>query len=175
MPTIAIYPGSFDPIHFGHIDIAHRAAQLFDHLIVGVYDRPSKRLLFTAEERVALAIEALGNVPNIEVRPYGGLTITFAEACGAHVLVRGLRVVSDFELEYQMALTNNQLAPAIETVCLMTRKEYAFLTASIVKEIFMLGGDVRSLTPPHVAAALLRKRESLRQMESSVAMISVRD
>ena len=106
-PRVAIYPGSFDPVHWGHIDIAKRAAVLFDRLIVAVYNRPNKKLLFSAAERVVLAREALCEVANIEVCPYGGLTTEFAKSRGAQVLVRGLRVISDFELEYQMALTNN--------------------------------------------------------------------
>ncbi|MEA3309141.1 MAG: pantetheine-phosphate adenylyltransferase [Chloroflexota bacterium] len=172
---IAIYPGSFDPVHWGHIDIARRAATLFDHLIVAVYNRPNKRLLFPAEVRVELAREALSDVPNIEVSPYGGLTTAFAQASGAQVLVRGLRVVSDFELEYQMALTNNQLAPGIETICLMTRKEYAFLTGSIIKEIFRLGGDVSSMVPPYVQQALLRKRAVAAPQDEAIQLVSLRD
>ncbi len=175
MGDIAIYPGTFDPVHFGHMDIARRAAQLFERVVVAVYYRPDKRLLFSTEERAALAREALRDISNIEVRSYKGLTTAFAELLGARVLVRGLRVVSDFELEYQMALTNNQLAPQLETVCLMTRKEYAFLTASILKEIFMLGGDVSTLVSPHVVAALTRKREGLACPGDSVTLVSLRD
>ncbi len=175
MGDIAIYPGTFDPIHFGHTDIARRAAQLFGRVVVAIYDRPSKQLLFSTEERMALAREALCDIPNIEVRSYKGLTTAFAESLGARVLVRGLRVISDFELEYQMALTNNQLAPQLETVCLMTRKEYAFLTASILKEVFMLGGDVSTLAASHVVAALTRKRESLACPGDSVTLVSLRD
>jgi len=117
----------------------------------------------------------LRDIPNIEVRSYKGLTTAFAESLGARVLVRGLRVISDFELEYQMALTNNQLAPQLETVCLMTRKEYAFLSASILKEVFMLGGDVSTLAPPHVEVALTRKREKLAYPGDSVTLVSLRD
>jgi len=175
MTRTAIYPGSFDPIHYGHVDIAQRAAALFDRLVVAVYDRPSKRVLFSAEERVALACEAFAAIPNIEVRPYSGLTTAFAEALGAKVLVRGLRVVSDFELEYQMALTNNELAPGIETICLMTRKDHAFLTASIVKEIFLLGGNVSTMVPPHVYKALADKRDSLKSLGGTVPIVSLRD
>jgi len=171
MRRVAIYPGSFDPIHCGHIDIAQRAAKLFDHLVVGVYDRPSKRLLFSTEERVALARKAFGSISNIEVRAYSGLTTAFADSLGARVLVRGLRVVSDFELEYQMALTNNQLAPHIETICLMTRKEYAFLTASIVKEIFMLGGNVSTIVPVYVHDALIAKRDQLRSLGNTAGSL----
>ncbi|MGC9357842.1 MAG: pantetheine-phosphate adenylyltransferase [Anaerolineae bacterium] len=175
MKRVAVYPGSFDPIHLGHMDIARRAAKLFDRLIVAVYSRPNKRLLFTAQERVVLAREALRDVPNIEVQPYGGLTTEFAESVGARVLVRGLRVISDFEMEYQMALTNKQLAPEIETICLMTRDEYAFLTGSIVKEIYMLGGDVSSLVLPHVLRALERKRDQSSRPDQTIEVVSIRD
>ncbi len=175
MGRMAIYPGSFDPIHLGHMDIAKRAASLFEHLIVAIYRRPNKNVLFSIEERMALAQEALQDVDNIEVRPYSGLTVEFARNAGADVLVRGLRVISDFELEYQMALTNNQLAAEIETICLMTRQEYAFLTASIVKEVCMLGGDVSVMVAPHVQRALHKKREALSRPGDSVAIVSLRD
>ncbi|OQA17512.1 MAG: Phosphopantetheine adenylyltransferase [Chloroflexi bacterium ADurb.Bin360] len=173
MSTRAVYPGSFDPIHFGHIDIAQRAATLFDHLIIAVYDRPNKRLWFSVEERVAFIREALRAVPNIEVRPYSVLTTTFADSVGAQVLVRGLRVISDFELEYQMALTNKALAPHLETICLMTRQEHAFLSSSIVKEICLLGGDASAMVPPHVLKALSAVRE--RAVRTDDAPLSVRD
>lgn len=173
MGTCAIYPGSFDPIHFGHIDIAQRAAALFEHLIVAVYDRPNKRLWFSVEERVAFIREALRAAPNIEVRPYSGLTTAFADEVGARVLVRGLRVISDFELEYQMALTNKALAPHLDTICLMTRQEHAFLSSSIVKEICLLGGDASAMVPPHVLKALSAVRE--RAVHVGDVLISVRD
>jgi pantetheine-phosphate adenylyltransferase len=175
MERIAIYPGSFDPIHLGHMDIAKRAAVLFDRVIVAVYDRPNKQLLFSAEERVALAQEALTSILNIEVRTYGGLTAQYAKSVGAKVLVRGLRVISDFEREYQMALTNNQLWPEIETICLMTRQDYAFLTASIVKEVFMLGGDVSTLVASNVQVALTKKRAEISNAGENGSLNSLRD
>lgn len=175
MTHIALYPGSFDPIHFGHMDIAIRAARIFDELIVAVYDRPAKSVLFTVEERVALARQALADQPNLRVVPYGGLTVEFARRIGARAIVRGLRVISDFELEYQMALTTVQLAPEVEFVCLMTRQAHAFLSSSIVKEIALLNGDVSGMVPPHVAAALAEKRLEREQNHELVPVVSLRD
>lgn len=171
----AIYPGTFDPIHLGHVDIATRSAAIFDELVVAVYDRPAKSLLFTAEERVALASEALQEIPNVRVSAYGGLTVEFARQVGAQVIIRGLRVVSDFEWEYQMALTNHQLAPEIEFVCLMTRQEHAFLSSSIVKEVALLGGDVAQMAPPNVVVALMQKRKELERQQGLVPLVSLRD
>lgn len=152
--TSAVYPGTFDPVHLGHMDIARRAAQIFEKLTVGVYDRPQKRLLFTVEERVSMMREALADVPNITVQSYSQLTVDFARRNGAMVIVRGLRVISDFEMEYQMALTNRRLAPDIDVCCLMTSLEYAFISSSIVKEIAIANGAVHQMVPPHVAEAL---------------------
>jgi pantetheine-phosphate adenylyltransferase len=171
----ALYPGTFDPIHFGHIDIATRASRIFGNLIVAVYDRPAKTLMFTVEERVALAQSALEDLPNVRVAPYGGLTVEFARAVGAHAIVRGLRVTSDFELEYQMALTNRQLAPEIEFVCLMTRHTHAFLSSSIVKEVALLSGDVDAMVPRQVARALEAKRHSREKNDEPVPLVSLRD
>jgi pantetheine-phosphate adenylyltransferase len=171
----ALYPGTFDPIHFGHMDIAIRAAAIFDDLVIGVYDRPSKSLLFSLEERIELAREALKERPNIHVLPYGELTAEFARRIGASVIVRGLRVVSDFEWEYQMSLTNRQIAPEIEFVCLMTRQEHAFLSSSILKEVALLGGDVSQMAPPNVVAALARKRAELESQRGPVPLVSLRD
>lgn len=157
--SLALYPGSFDPIHYGHVDIARRAAALFDCLMVGIYARPDKNLLFSVEDRVALVRTALQDIPNIRVCSYDGLTVDFAYTHGVQVLVRGLRVISDFEMEYQMALTNQKLCAEVDTVCLMTNLEHAFLSSSVVKEIYMAGGDVSDLVPDVVIAALARKRE----------------
>lgn len=157
---IAIYPGSFDPVHNGHVDIAQRAALLFDRLVVAIYARPDKSLLFSVAERVALAKEVFRSEGNVEVRPYDGLTVDMARQLGAQVLVRGLRVISDFEREYQMALMNQQLSSGVETVCLMTRYEYAFVSASLVKEVFMAGGDVSGMVHPVVLKALQEKRRT---------------
>jgi pantetheine-phosphate adenylyltransferase len=176
LPVRAIYPGTFDPVHHGHIDIALRAAGVFDHVTLAVYARPLKNLLFTTNEREAMLTEALGHIPNISVATYRQLTVEFAREVGAQVIVRGLRVISDFELEFQMALTNKKLAPEIEFVCLMTSQEYAFLSASTVKEIAMLGGCVDGMVPPHVARAMQAKfREPASESEDSVKLVSLRD
>ena len=175
MNHVALFPGTFDPVHLGHIDIATRAATIFDELIVAVYDRPAKSLLFSVEERVELARQALAKLSNLRVVPYGGLTVEFARQIGAQVIVRGLRVISDFELEYQMALTNRQLAPEIEFVCLMTHQAHAFLSSSIVKEVALLGGDVSGMVPPHVASAVAEKRRQMEQSQEPVPVISLRD
>jgi pantetheine-phosphate adenylyltransferase len=152
--TIAVYPGSFDPVTNGHIDIATRAATIFDQVVVAVYDTPSKQLLFSTEERVSMMAEALKDIPNLVVKGYSGLTVDYARQVGAKVLVRGLRVVSDFEWELQIALMNRKLAPEIDLVCLMTNLKYSYLSSTIVKEVARLGGDVSDVVPPHVARAL---------------------
>jgi pantetheine-phosphate adenylyltransferase len=170
-----IYPGSFDPIHFGHIDIATRAASIFDELIVAVYARPTKNVLFDVEERVELAKQALTKAPNIQVVAYDGLTVEFARHVKAQAIVRGLRAMWDFELEYQMALTNQQLAPEIEFTCLMTRQAYAFLSSSIVREVALLGGDVSGMVPPLVATALDKKRRERERNHEPAPVVSLRD
>ena len=152
--TIAIYPGTFDPVHFGHIDVARRAAALFDKLIVAVYDLPQKRLMFSVDDRVAMVREALADMPQVPVESYSGLTVDFARRQGASAIVRGLRVVSDFELEYQMALTTRKLAPEVDMVCLMTSLEHAFISSTIVKEVAMAGGSVHEFVPSHVERLL---------------------
>ena len=153
----AIYPATFDPIHYGHIDIAKRAAAIFDHLVVAVYDRPMKNLLFSIDERMLLAERALHGIPNLSLVRYGGLTVEYTRQIGAQVIVRGLRVFSDFEFEFRMALANQRLAKDIETVALITAEQHTFLSSSTVREIAMLNGDVSSMVPAHVKAALHAK------------------
>ncbi len=172
----AIYPGSFDPITNGHVDVATRAAALFDHLVVAVYDRPMKNLLFTTQERVSMAREALKELANVTVESYSGLTASYSRRVGARAIVRGLRALSDFELEFQMALTNRKLAPEIETVCLMTRQEHAFLSSSIAKEVAMVDGCVDEMVPRHVADALKEKFRRLgSEAGSKVSIVSLRE
>jgi pantetheine-phosphate adenylyltransferase len=153
----ALYPGSFDPVTYGHMNIAARAARIFGHLTVAIYDRPIKSLAFTADQRVAMMEKALRHLPNVDVVRYGGLTVAYARKIGAQVIVRGLRASYDFEYEYQMALTNEQLEPDIDTVCLMTSLEYAFVSSTIVKEVFRAGGSVVGMVPDHVSEALRLK------------------
>jgi len=155
--AIALYPGSFDPVTKGHIDVAERAASLFEELIVAIYDAPPKHLLFSTEERVELMRKALSHIPNVRVDSFSGLTVEFAKKVKADVIVRGLRVSSDFEKEYEMALMNRKLAPEVELVCFMTDLEYEFVSSSLLKEICKLGGSIEDFVPEHVAAALREK------------------
>jgi pantetheine-phosphate adenylyltransferase len=162
----ALFPGTFDPIHYGHIDIAMRAARLFDEVVMAVYDRPLKSLMFEPEERMALVERAFEGNPKIRVTGYSGLTIDYARKIHAQVLVRGLRVFSDFEFEFRMALANQRLAPDIETVALITAEQHTFLSSSTVREIAALGGDVSSMVPPFVHEALRAKVTSLGDQHS---------
>lgn len=160
--TIAIYPGTFDPITKGHLDIVTRAAKIFEKLIIGVYDIPNKRLLFTTEERVELVRQAIVDLPNVEVEAFIGLTVDFADKVGAKTVVRGLRATADFEREFEMAMLNRKLSPELELICLMARLEYQFLSSSLLKEAASLGGNVDDLVPQHVAEALRKKIRSKR-------------
>jgi pantetheine-phosphate adenylyltransferase len=155
--TIAIYPGSFDPITNGHLDIATRAAKLFEKVIIGVYDIPAKNLMFTTKQRISLIKQSVADLPNVEVKPFRGLTVDFARRVGAQVIVRGLRVETDFENEFEMAMMNKKLAPNCELVCLMASLNYQFLSASRLKEVASLGGYVDDLVPKPVAVALKKK------------------
>ncbi len=160
--TIAIYPGSFDPITNGHLDIATRAAKLFDKLIIGVYDTPNKHLLFTTEERVNLVREAIADLPNVEVQPFSELAVDFAQKVKAQVMVRGLRMSADFDREFDLAMMNKKLFPALELVCLMANLQYQFLSSSLLKEAASLGGNIDDLVPHTVAEALKKKTQHQR-------------
>lgn len=159
--TIAIYPGSFDPITNGHLDIATRAANLFEKLIIAVYDTPDKNLLFTTEERVDLVRQTITNLPNVEVTSFAELTVDFAKRVGAQVMVRGLRMSADFEREFDLAMMNKNLSPDLEIVCLMANVKYQFLSSSLLKEAASLGGNVNGLVPKFVVAALRQKFQGL--------------
>jgi pantetheine-phosphate adenylyltransferase len=171
----AVFPGTFDPIHLGHIDIARRASDLFDEVIIAVYDRPLKTLVFSPEERKELALRALDSNPKIKVAGFSGLTVEFCRKIGAKVIVRGLRVFSDFEYEFRMALANHHLAPEIEVVALITAEEHTFLSSSTVREVASLGGDVSSMVPPHVEQALNKRFQELGDSQQIVPTTSMRD
>ncbi len=155
--TIAIYPGSFDPLTNGHLDVATRAAKLFEKIIIGVYATPEKKLLFTTEERVELVRKSIIHLPNVEVEAFYGLTVDFAKKMGAKTLVRGLRINADFENEFDMAMMNRRLYPELELVCLMATAEYQFVSSSLLKEIAKLGGNINDFVPKPVAVALRKK------------------
>lgn len=154
--TIAVYPGSFDPVTNGHLDIAIRASRLFDTVIMSVFDRPNKRLLFSTEERVALLQEATQDLPRITVGTYSTLTVDYMHSIGATVMVRGLRDPRDFDTEFQMAQISQRLAPDVDVVLFMADHKYTFFSSTTVKEIASFNGDVSWLVPPHVAEALKR-------------------
>lgn len=175
MGVRAVFPGTFDPIHFGHIDIARRAARLFDEVILAVYDRPLKSLIFSPEERISLARQGVQSDPKINVVGYSGLTVEFCRKVNAQVIVRGLRVFSDFEYEFRMALANHRLAPEIEVVSLITDEEHTFLSSSTVREIASLGGDISSMVPPFVQAALKQRLMELNDAHLIVPTTSLRD
>jgi pantetheine-phosphate adenylyltransferase len=154
--VLAIYPGSFDPITLGHLDLIERGCRLFEQVIVAVLRNPNKTPLFTVSERIDLIRRATAHLPNVEVDSFDGLTVTYATMRQANVLLRGLRVLSDFEMELQMAHTNKTLSDKIETVFLATSNEYSFLSSSLVKEIAKFGGPIDHLVPPPVAPEIYR-------------------
>lgn len=169
-----VFPGTFDPIHFGHIDIARRALALFDELVVAVYDKPLKNLLFTPQERIALVSAAFKGEPKVRVEGYSGLTISYARTIGASAIVRGLRVFSDFEYEFRMALANKRLDPTMDVIALITSEQHTFLSSTTVKEIAALGGDVSSMVPDFVANALAAKLNGQGE-DHNVPLNSLRD
>ena len=154
---IAVYPGSFDPVTYGHLDILDRATLIFDRVVVGVLANSSKEPLFTVDERIALIREAVGEKACVDVARFEGLTVDFARTVGATAIVRGLRVLSDFESEFQMALMNRRLYPEVNTVFLMTSSTNVFVSSSIIKEVCRLGGNVDALAPATSVSAMKRK------------------
>jgi pantetheine-phosphate adenylyltransferase len=172
----ALYPGSFNPIHYGHIDIARRALRMFDSVVLAVYVHPGKPDLFSGEERVELITHVFKDEPRIQVASYNILTVDYAREVGAHAIVRGLRVFSDFELEFRMALANRRLAPEIEIISFMAAEEHLHISSSTIREVASLGGDVSSMTPPAVVEALQRRFAELKQGGSTTSyMTSIND
>ncbi len=161
---IAIYPGTFDPVTNGHVDVAARAARLFDKVIVCVAVNSSKTPIFNALERVQLVKEAVKRIKNIEVEEFDGLLVDYAREKRADAIVRGLRAVSDFEYEFQMALTNRKLCADIDTIFLMPDEKYTYLNSSIVREISKLGGDVSEFVPAHVQKELIKKNRDAKHL-----------
>ena len=170
-----VFPGSFDPIHNGHIDIARRASRLLDELVIAVYDKPLKNFLFTPQERIEMVEQVFSQDENISVIGYSGITVHFCRQINAQLMVRGLRVFSDFEYEFRMALANHRLEPDIEVMALITSEEHTFLSSSTVREIASLGGDVSTMVPALVKNALDIKFSSPGSDQQVVPSQSVRD
>lgn len=161
----AIYPGSFDPVTYGHLDIIKRAASLFDEVVVGVLNNSAKSPLFSVEERVNILEKATKDIPNVEVKPFEGLSVNFARENHAQVIIRGLRAVTDFEYELQMAQTNRVLAQDIDTVFMTTSLEYAYLSSTIMKEVASFGGDLSKFAPPEIIEAVKQKMPKDKQIK----------
>lgn len=173
---IAVYPATLDPIHNGHIDIALRAAKIFDEVIVAVYDKSKKNLLFDVEERLRLAEIAFQDYRNVRVARFSGLLVNYVQSVGAMAIIRGLRVFSDFEFEFRMGLANKSLAPNIETVAIMTDERHLHISSSTIREIAELGGDVSKMAPPFVIEALRARFAELHANHASPGYdISIRD
>ncbi len=159
----AIYPGSFDPITFGHIDIIERASRIYDKVFVAVAESREKKPLFTLSERIGMVKKATKSIKNVSVEPFCGLSVKYVKNKGCSVIVRGLRMISDFEYEFQMALTNRKLAPDIETIFLMPNESYSYISSKLIKEAAQLGGDMGNFVPSYVKKALVRKLHKKRK------------
>ncbi|MFQ6110497.1 MAG: pantetheine-phosphate adenylyltransferase [Nitrospinota bacterium] len=163
MTRKAVYPGSFDPVTYGHIDIIRRGLKMFDELVVAVASNPQKDTLFSIEERLRFIRDALDSEPRVQVESFQGLLVDYVRSRGASVIVRGLRAVSDFEYEFQMALMNRSLAESVETVFMMPSEQYSYLSSRLVKEVAAFGGDVSGLVPPSVLRGLKEKFENIQR------------
>lgn len=157
MRRIALYPGTFDPVTLGHVDIAMRAAGIFENLTVGVADNPEKSTLFSVEERMEMLRDSLKQMDRVSVTTFQGLTAKFAKSIGAVAIIRGLRAVSDFEFEFQMGMMNRRIEPEVETVFLMPKEKYSYISSSLVKDIAKRGGDISPFVPPIVKDSLAKK------------------
>lgn len=157
MKNIAIYPGTFDPITYGHMDVIERASHLFDSVVIAIAENKNKIPMFTLDERVQLAIEVLQKHKNISVQGFNSLLLDFAKKCGANVILRGLRTVTDFDYEFQLASMNRMLNPTIESLFLMPSEKYMCVSSSLVREIASFGGDVKSFVPPMISEAIIKK------------------
>ncbi len=157
MNRIALYPGTFDPVTRGHMDIIKRASKIYDEVVVGVAHSGGKKPLFSVRERVSMLVKASSRIKNVRVKDFDGLVVDYAKKNKIRVIIRGLRMISDFELEFQMALTNRKLAGNIETIFMMTSDSYAYLSSKLIKEVVELGADVKRFVPAFVAGALKRK------------------
>jgi len=155
--TVCLYPGTFDPVTLGHVDVATRASRIFEKVVIGVYENSNRDLLFETQERVDLFRQVVNKIDNVEVTAFDGLMVDYAQRIGAGVIVRGLRGGSDFEYECEMAFMNKKLAPPVELVCLITSLEYQFVSSSLLKEVAGLGGDIGDLVPPQVVQAVCEK------------------
>ena len=165
--TTAVYPGTFDPMTFGHLDIISRASSLYHRLIIGVLHNSEKTPLFSVDERVNILSEATKHLDNVEVRAFEGLSVDFARSCGAKVIVRGLRVITDFEYELLMAQTNRKLAPDVDTTFLFTSLQYSYLSSTTVKEVARFGGDIREFVPEFIVEDVVRKMQEAGEKENT--------
>jgi pantetheine-phosphate adenylyltransferase len=163
-PRIAIYPGSFDPLTSGHVDIIERGSRIFDSIIVAILVNAEKVPLFSEDERIAIIRDVFKDYGNVQADTFNGLLVDYAQKKNASVLVRGLRAISDFEYEFQMALMNRHLAPGLETVFMMPDEKYTFVSSRLIKEVFMLGGEVASLVPPVVEQRLRAKQQTRKRI-----------